>query len=181
MDPPAGMLAFRFFIGPTIDSIVEALEPIPHDLEMYVLDDGAPAGDRVIYYRPPGALAGADPRPDEAAALSDPIYGSSLPFAGRDWTVVLRPMPRFIAAALAPVGWHELGAALVVTLLLVAYLVSSRARADRLAMLMDDLRREVGVRKSAEEVAEAASRAKSEFLANMSHELRTPLNAIIGF
>jgi PAS domain S-box-containing protein len=35
--------------------------------------------------------------------------------------------------------------------------------------------------RSAQERAEAASKAKSVFLANMSHELRTPLNAIIGF
>ncbi|MEZ4453849.1 MAG: ATP-binding protein [Nannocystaceae bacterium] len=44
-----------------------------------------------------------------------------------------------------------------------------------------DLRREVEIRKRAEEAALAANQAKSAFLATMSHELRTPLNAIIGF
>ena len=180
-EAPVGLLALRLFISPAIDAIVQALEPLPEDLEMYVLDDGAPAGERVIYYRPASGPGSADARHDEVAALSDPIYGSSLSFAGRDWTVVLRPTPRFIATALAPVGWTELGAGLTITLLLSIYLVSSRARADRLGLLMEDLRREIGVRRTAEQAAEAASRAKSEFLANMSHELRTPLNAIIGF
>jgi signal transduction histidine kinase len=178
---PAGILVFRLFIGPAIDAIVQALEPVSQDLEMYVLDDGAPAGQRVIYYRPAGQLGSSEQPPDEVAALADPIYGSSLSFAGRDWTVILRPTPQFIAAALKQAGWTEFGAGLLITLLFSAYLVSSRVRADRLSQLTENLRQEVAVRRSAEQAAEAASGAKSEFLANMSHELRTPLNAIIGF
>jgi signal transduction histidine kinase len=178
---PLGILAFRLFISPAIDAIVQALEPVHQDLEMYVLDDGAPVGQRVIYYRPAGQFGSGEPRPDEAAALADPIYGSSLTFAGRDWTVILRPTPQFIAAALNHVGWTEFGAGLMITLLLIVYLISSRARADRLGLLTENLRQEIAVRRSAEEAAQAASRTKSDFLANMSHELRTPLNAIIGF
>ena len=42
------------------------------------------------------------------------------------------------------------------------------------------LRREVGRRLQAQEVAEEASKAKSTFLANMSHEIRTPMNGVLG-
>src|SRR5262249_58628280 len=126
-----------------------ALEPLPEDLEMYVLDDGASVGERVVFYRP-ARDGSAETRPDESVALSDPIYGASLSFAGRDWTLVLRPSPRFVAAALAGAGATQLAAGLAVTLLLCIYLVSGRTRADRLALLMEDLRHHVGVRRPAQ-------------------------------
>ena len=57
---------------------------------------------------------------------------------------------------------------------------SERKLAERVENRTAELRREVEVRKRAEEAAHAANRAKSEFLANMSHEIRTPMNGILG-
>jgi len=50
----------------------------------------------------------------------------------------------------------------------------------RVEQRTSELRREMEVRKRAEQAAHAANLSKSEFLANMSHEIRTPMNGIIG-
>jgi len=55
------------------------------------------------------------------------------------------------------------------------------SRTAKLSAANEQLQREIGERKRAEEAAQTANQAKSTFLANMSHELRTPLNAIIGY
>ena len=54
-------------------------------------------------------------------------------------------------------------------------------RTVELDMSNQTLHEEITVRKRAEALAEAASRAKSVFLANVSHEIRTPMNAILGY
>src|SRR5712671_2398548 len=62
-----------------------------------------------------------------------------------------------------------------------------RERTASLIAANDLLRKEIEMRRQAEEdlhrserAAEAANLAKSEFLANMSHEIRPPMNAVIG-
>ena len=179
--PPIGLLSFRLFITPALDAIVQALEPTPEDVDMYVVDDGAPPGKRVIYHHGSRPADKPEPLPDESVALAAPIYGSSIAFAGRDWSVILRPTPRYLSTALGAAGWEQLALGLGLTILVCAYLVSSRVRADRLRLHAEEMRQEIAIRKAAERTAAAASQAKSDFLANMSHELRTPLNAIIGF
>jgi len=147
---PVGVLAFRLSIGTAIDAIIGAFEPAPQGIDLYVIDDAAPQGRRLIYDHPAGFAARDQPE-NEAKALVEPYWGSSFSFAGRDFTMIVRPTPALLAARLAGAGWFELCSGLLLTALVVLYLITSRARADRLRQLAERLQREVAARRGTEE------------------------------
>jgi signal transduction histidine kinase/DNA-binding response OmpR family regulator len=72
------------------------------------------------------------------------------------------------------------GSALLLLLLGLAWLGSTRARAKQLrqSATLEMMNAEL---KAATARAEQLAQVKSDFLANMSHEIRTPLNGIVGY
>ena len=168
-DHPVGILAFRLFIGSTIESIVDALEPVSQGLDMYVLDDAAPPGDRLVYFRSTRKTNRPAELPDEFDALAEPFFGSSFNFAGRDWTVIVRPAAELRAGMLARAGWYELALGLALTTLLVAYLVGSRNRAERLSVLNANLQQEIVERERAEQMT--IHSARHDFLTDLPNRM----------
>jgi PAS domain S-box-containing protein len=150
-DTPIGVMTLRLSMSNAIEAIIGAFEPVPQGIDMYVLDDAAAKGERLIYYHPTaGGPADATQR-DESVALVQPFWGSSFRFGSRDWTVIVRPTAQLIASRLDGAGTLELGVGLLLTGLLTLYLVATPARAHRLRRLYDALQREVAVRRSTEE------------------------------
>jgi PAS domain S-box-containing protein len=148
---PVGVLCFRLSLGAAIEAIIGAFEPVPKGIELYVLDDAAPRGERLIYdHLAQTDLSGARAM-DEERSLVKPYWGSSFSFAGRDFTLILRASPRLLAEKLSGAGWFELVTGLLLTAVLTLYLVTSRMRADRLRILNEALRREVAMRRITEE------------------------------
>ena len=168
-DHPVGILAFRLFISSTIESIVDALEPVRQGLDMYVLDDGAPPGYRLVYFRSARKMNLPAELPDESDALAEPFFGSSFNFAGRDWTVIVRPTAELRAGMLARAGWYELALGLTLTTLLVAYLVGSRNRAERLSVLNANLQQEIVERERAEQMT--IHSARHDFLTGLPNRM----------
>ena len=164
-----GLLTFRLLISAAINSVMDALQPVPQGVDMYMLDDGAAPGDRLFYARL--ALRGSvTVDPDDAPnALVEPYSGSSFDFAGRDWTVIVRPTPAMLASRIAWAGWRELSIGLALTALLTAYLISSRNRADRLRVLAGSLRQEIVERERAEE--RIIHSARHDFLTGLPNRM----------
>ena len=148
---PVGVLAFRLSIGSAIGAIVAAFEPVPQGMELFVIDDAAPHGQRLIYDHATAGDQDQRASTDEAKALVAPYWGSSFSFAGRDCTMIMRATPQLLAEQLGRAGWFELSCGLLLTALVTFYLVTSRARADRLRRLAVTLQREAAVRRAAEE------------------------------
>jgi PAS domain S-box-containing protein len=172
---PVGMLLFRLSMGAAIDAIISAFEPVPHGIDLYVIDDAAPRGNRLVYDHPAQAAPTTDAPKDEAQALVEPFWGSTFRFAGRDFTIVIRATPELLAAKLGNAGWFELAAGLLLTGLLTLYLINSRERADRLRQLAERLQNEVAVRRSTEQdlrLTQMAMDRSSEAIALVSPDGR---------
>jgi PAS domain S-box-containing protein len=148
---PVGILTFRMSIGAAIDAIIAAFEPVPQGVDLYVIDDAAPQGQRLIYDHPAGAAQATEVPGNEAKALIEPYWGSAFTVAGRACMVIVRATPQLLAEKVGGAGWFELGCGLLLTALLTLYLVTSRTRAERLRRLAGRLQREIAVRRSTED------------------------------
>ena len=98
---PIGLLTVRISLSAAIDAIVAALEPVPRGIDLYVLDDAAPAGQRLIYDHPSQADLADSAVRNETKALVEPYWGASFSFAGRDFTTIVRATPQLLAEKLA--------------------------------------------------------------------------------
>jgi PAS domain S-box-containing protein len=150
IDTPIGILVFRLSLSATVEAVIAAFQPVMPGTELYVIDDAATPGHRLIYRSAAQEAGASTAATDEAQALAGPYWGSSFQFAGRDCTLILRVVPQLLADRMGGAGWFELGAGLLLIATLTAYLVTSRVRADRLRQLADTLQREAAMRRSAE-------------------------------
>jgi PAS domain S-box-containing protein len=148
---PLGVLTFRMSISAATDAIIAAFEPVPQGIDLYIIDDAAPRGQRLLYDHPAGTGLVQNGPEDEAKALREPYWGSAFSFAERDYTLIVRATPALLAERLAGAGWFELGSGLLLTTLLTLYLITSRRRSEKLRQLADTLQHEVAVRRHTEE------------------------------
>jgi len=84
-------------------------------------------------------------------------------------------------AATTEIGWDETDVSLLDAVAeMVGTLWLRDRHHDESANTSTLLETEIQQRRSAEAVAEEATRVKTDFLTNMSHEVRTPMNGILG-
>ncbi len=200
-----GFVVGVFRLADLVDRALAYLRP--EDIDVYVLDKSAPAGERLLNFHP----ARTRTQRRQPASESE-LYGrkgrkgihqvTTIELGGRQWSIVCTSPPDLVAMNRTSYPWVVLVSGLTFTGLLAAYFFTSISRTAHIELLIDELQNEVSERKRAEQelkdyavaletanksleqfnaAAEAATQAKSEFLANMSHEIRTPMTAILGF
>ena len=164
-DHLAGFFRAVFRIRDLVERSLGYLKP--QGLDIYIFDDAAPVGERLLYVYPPRSQAATVTLDNDGRdSTRSPYYEATLKVAQRDWLVRVTPAPETLAQSRTWLAWIGLAAGLLFTGLTTRYLLLVE-RASRRAL-------------EAQKATEQASRAKSEFLANMSHEIRTPINGIMG-
>ncbi len=157
----ANLLGFVYSPFRADDLLRETVPETAMPVVLFEVYDGDPAERRLLH------------RSSEQLPSAPFVVRQVREFAGRQWTLVLRPGPGF-----EPTAGYALSSVIVAGMLLslMVYLITrtqvrERHRAERTA---EELRR-------SEEALRAANQAKDDFMAVISHELRTPLNAIVGW
>ncbi len=132
-----------FRIGDIIERAFENVVT-PTDFDLYLLDDSAPVGERLLHVRfAPGRSGPAAPVTEETIP-SDLIYATSYDVAGRRWSLRFRPLQSAAPGSLSQmVPWAVASLGLLLTLLLVQHLISSRHRTMRVEQLVADRSKEL--------------------------------------
>ncbi len=196
-DALAGFVLGVVRIGDMIEATLRDLSSTDA-LDIYIYDQAAPDGERLIYYHPsPLQRQLSEPLP-ESEVMSGLKRVTDYDVAGRQWTIVIKPVDEYFGGNINLVPWAVVAVGLLLTAMLLQYLMSSTNRtriieqsvAQRTAELLranEALEREITERTRSENERmglerELAQIQKMESLGvlagGVAHEINTPVQYV---
>lgn len=146
-----GLVVAAFYVADTVAVALHQEAAHQHGIDVYVYEDQANhPQDLLAFHSAVTASHSEDASPPPPAA-GELQLRKSFPVAGDTWHLVLVPSAGAYAAGAAWAPWGALGAGLLVTVLLAAYLRSTQSYTRKTERLVATLKGEVAERKRVEE------------------------------
>ena len=124
-----------FRIGDILDSTMEE-NSVPLPFDIYLMDEDAAPGKRLLYYLPSPLHAKEAEPPPEAELIEDSSYSAGYEVAGRSWRIHFKDAAGHFHGTSSPVPWSIGVVGLLLTILLVQYLIAVRGRAREVERLV---------------------------------------------
>ena len=149
-----------FRIGDILETTMQD-QTAPSEFDIYLFDESAQPGQRLLYYSPSSLREGpVEPLPEEDVFTGNE-YTASFDVAGRRWTMVLKPVQGTLSGHLSVMSWVIAAFGILLTVLLVLYLGSARKRTWDVERQVADRSRELSASNLALET-EMAERQRME-------------------
>jgi PAS domain S-box-containing protein len=132
-----GFVVAALRVGAILEAALSDVDP--GEIDIRVLDQSAPEGNRLLCVHASGARAEkpVSALKVESADSSGLRHAREVDVAGRRWLVVCAPGPAFLAAHRPWQSWIALAGGLLLSASLTTYVVGSRRRTAHIAALVD--------------------------------------------
>jgi len=117
----------------------------PEGLDVRLFDEAAPEGERFLFFHASRIGTERELSTEERQAVfhTGLHWHGALNVPGRQWVLELAPTEAFMARFSSNAAWHILIAGLLITILLVAYLLTYSRQATKVVRLSNDLKERI--------------------------------------
>ena len=167
-----------FRIGDMVETALQDL--LKEDINIQLYDELSPGERQILFsYQTEGDARPVAEKQEEVT--DDVLLRVPLDMPGRGWSLLATPTTEFFAAHRGRQEWWVLGGGLLISVVLMAYLISTirhGARNERLAVGLSEANH--GLVRQAQELTRS-NEEMEQFVYVASHDLQEPLRMVTGY